>query len=96
MRKEHLKAPILPTVKQVIAANAVFEQGLSLGNIVHMNQPSLTQSVSNCDKRAIGTNGGFGYKSQKEDIEVALLDSAIFAYWACNEYKENKKQKVSY
>lgn len=96
MRKEHLKAPILPTVKQVIAANAVYEQGLSLGNIVHMNQPSLTQSVSNCDKRAIGTNGGFGYKSQKEDIEIALLDSAIFAYWACNEYKENKKQKVSY
>lgn len=96
LKKERLKAPVLPTVKQVIVANAAFEQGLNLGNIVHMNQPSLAQSASNCDKRAIGTNGGFGYKSQKDEIEIALLDSAIFAYWACNEYKENKKQKVSY
>lgn len=96
MKKEHLKAPILPTVKQVIVANAAFDQGISLGNIVHMNQPSLTQAASNCDKRVIGTNGGFGFKSQRDEIEIALLDSAIFAYWACNEYKENKKQKVSY
>ena len=96
LKKERLKAPVLPTVKKVIVANAAFEQGLNLGNIVHMNQPSLAQSASNCDKRAIGINGGFGYKSQKDEIEIALLDSAIFAYWACNEYKENKKQKVSY
>lgn len=96
MKKEHLKSPTLPTVKQVIVANAAFDQGISLGNIVHMNQPSLAQAASNCDKRAIGTNGGFGFKSQKDEIEIALLDSAVLAYWACNEYKENKKQKVSY
>lgn len=85
---------ILPTVKEVIAANAAFEQGLCQRNIVHMCQPSLLQSVSNCEKRMIGTNGGFGYKSQREDIEIALLDSVIYAYWACSEFKERKKQKV--
>lgn len=95
MKEEHMKAPKQPTVKEVILANAAFEQGLCKGAICHMNQPSLAQSVSNCDKRAIGTNGGFGYKSQREDIEIALLDSAIYAYWACSEYRERKKQKVS-
>ena len=91
-----LKAPVLPTVKEIIAANASFEQGLFNQNIKHMGQPSLVQAVSNCEKRAIGTNGGFGYKSLRDDIEVALLDSVILAYWKCNESKEKRKQRVSY
>ena len=96
MKAEKMKAPVLPTVKEIILANATFEQGLCQQNVVHMNQPSLAQAAGNCEKRAIGTNGGFGYKSQREDIEIALLDSVIYAYWACSEYKEKKKQKVSY
>ncbi len=96
MKAERLKPPKLPTVKEIILANATFEQGICQSNIVHMNQPSLAQAAGNCEKRAIGTNGGFGYRSQREDIEIALLDSAIYAYWACSEYKEKKKQRVSY
>lgn len=96
MKQEKLKTPLLPTVKEIILANSSFEQGLCQNNICHMNQPSLAQSASNCEKRAIGTNGGFGYKSQREDIDITLLDSAIYAYWACSEFKERKKQKVSY
>ena len=96
MKKAKLKAPVLPTVKQVIVANAAFEQGICSKNIVHMGQPSLEQAVSNCEKRAIGSNGGFGYKAIREEIEIALMDSAIYAYWACSESKESKKQKISY
>ena len=96
MKQEKLRTPILPTVKEIIVANAEFEQGLCQQNIVHMNQPSLVQAASNCEKRAIGSNGGFGYKAQKEDIEIALLDSVIYAYWVCSKSKEKKKQKASY
>ena len=88
--------PHLPTVKEVITAHASFEQGICQGTIQHMNQPSLKQAVSNCEKRAIGTNGGFGYQSQKEEVEISLLDSAIYAYWLCSEHKEKKQQKVRY
>lgn len=96
MKDVGMKLPELPTVKQIITANALFEQGLSAGNIVHMNQPSLIQSVSNSKKRAIGSNGGFGYQSIKEGVEIALLDSVVLAYWECAMSKERKKQKVSY
>lgn len=96
IKKAKLKAPVLPTVKQIIVANAAFEQGICSKNIVHMGQPSLEQAASNCEKRAIGSNGGFGYKAIREEIEIALLDSAIYAYWACSETKESKKQKISY
>lgn len=96
MKEFKLKAPILPTVSDIIVANASFEQGVFQQSIVHMGQPSVVQTVSNCEKRAIGSNGGFGYKSQKEDIEIAILDSIVLAYWACSTSKKKKKQRVSY
>ena len=73
--------PILPKVAEVIAANADFEQGICSRDIVHAEQPSVLQIVANCEKRAIGSNGGFGYKSQRDGVEVAILDSMVYAYW---------------
>lgn len=96
MKDFGLKKPILPTVKEVVTANSAFEQALFAGTVCHMGQPSLTQSVTNCEKRAIGSNGGFGYKSIKPEIDIALLDSVILAYWACSNTKEGKKQQISY
>lgn len=88
--------PVLPTVKEVITANAVFEQALEAKEIRHAGQKSLTQAVTNCDKRTIGSNGGFGFKSLKEDIDISLMDSMILAHWACTRVKKRKKQKVNY
>lgn len=96
MKEYRMKQPTLPTVKEIIVANATFEQGISQCNIYHADQPSVEQAVSNCERRAIGTNGGFGYKALKEGIEIAILDSMILAYWACSTSKEKKKQRVSY
>lgn len=96
MKEAGLSKAKLPTVKEIIIANAAFEQGLFLGNIRHKGQPSLVQSVTNCEKRAIGTNGGFGYKSLKEDVDIALLESVVLAYWACSKAKIKKKQRISY
>ena len=97
LRDSGIRSPIvLPTVREVISANSCFEQGIFQKNICHMNQPSLTQVVSNCEKRAIGTNGGFGYKALREDLEIALMDSVIFAYWQCITAKERKPQSIIY
>lgn len=96
MKEAGLKVPIMPTVKEVIVINAAFEQGIYEETICHMGQPSLVQAVGNCEKRAIGSNGGFGYKSLKEDIEISLLDSAAIAHWLCRETREAKPQRISY
>lgn len=90
------KKPVLPTVGNVIVANALFETALENATICHKAQPSLVLSASNCEKRAIGSNGGFGYKALTPDTEIALLDSVILAHWLCNEYKEKPKQKINY
>lgn len=96
MKQAGLKAPILPTVKEIILANAIFEQALFAQTIQHKNQPSLFQVVTNCDKRNIGTSGGFGYRSQVEENDIALMESMILAHWACSEAKEVKKQRIRY
>lgn len=96
MKDAGLKKPILPTVKEIIVANATFEQALFQQSICHNDQPSLTQVITNCEKRSIGTSGGFGYQSQIEEYDIALMDSVILAHWACHNSKPPKKQKISY
>lgn len=90
--------PILPKVNDVIVANSIFEQAItSSKSICHNSQPSLSQIVANCKRRAIGTNGGFGYKALLEEHEIALLDSVILAHWICATTKgTKKKQKITY
>ena len=97
MKELGMKKPVFPSVSEIINAGAVFEQGIFSETVCHMAQPSLVDVVSNCEKRAIGSNGGFGYRSIRDGVEIALLDSVILAYWQCSQDKEKtKKQKISY
>lgn len=96
MGRAGLGKPVKPTVKEIIIANSLWEQGIYSESICHMGQGSLTQVVTNCDKRPIGSSGGFGYKSQLDDMEIALMDSCILAHWACKETKPKATQKISY
>lgn len=96
MKDFKLKDPILPKVSEIIAANSSWEQGIFQKSICHMGQPSLAAVVTNSEKRNIGTNGGFGYKSQFEDMDISLMDSALLAHWACKNVKPKKKQQARY
>ena len=96
MKERKIKAPMLPTVKEVIMANAAFTQAIYQKDICHMGQPSLAQVVSNCEKRAIGSNGGYGFKSILDGADISLMDSMILAFWRCSTKKETKKQQVGY
>lgn len=88
MKQARLKTPILPTVKEIITANAEFEQGIFEQTIQHANQEPLKDVVTHCEKRSIGSNGGFGYRSQIDTLDVALMDSVILAHWLCANYKQ--------
>ena len=97
MKNLKLRKPVIPTVAQVIKANAVFEQAVTQATLVHMQQSAVMQIVSNCEKRAIGSGGGFGYQSLLDGADVSILDSMILAHWICLETpKVRKKQTVSY
>lgn len=96
LKENHVKNVLLPTVKEVISAAGAFEQAIYGQQICHMGQPSLTQAASNCEHRMIGSSGGFGYKALEEGIEIAILEATMLAFWACNESKEKKVQRINY
>lgn len=96
LRDEGIRNVILPTVKEIIIANSMWEEAIFSKTLCHMGQPSLTQVVTNCEKRLIGTSGGFGYKSQFEEMDIVLMDSALLAHWICKEAKEHVTQKIQY
>lgn len=96
MSRYGFKAPVFPSVKEIILANAMFEQALFGKTICHAEQVSLAQSVCNCEKRAIGSNGGFGYRSINDAFDVALMDSMILAHWLASTSKAKTKQSISY
>lgn len=88
--------PVWPRVSEVVMMNAAFEQAVVAQTIRHMGQPSLADAVSNCEHRAIGS--GFGFRSIKLGVDMALLDSAILAHYGVNNIrpKGSKKQSVGY
>ncbi len=90
-------SPVLPTVNEIIVANSAFEQAVQAQqSLCHMGQPSLAEVIANCEKRPIGSRGGFGYRAQIEGHEIALLDSVMLAHWVCAESKPRKKQRIGY
>ena len=95
LKKAKVKHVTLPTTKQVVSAASAFEQGIFDGTICHAGQPAMVQAVTNCEKRAIGSGGGFGYRALKEGIEIALLESIMLAYYPCSTEKEKKPQKIN-
>ena len=95
MARRGLPRPLLPTVKQVIEANQRFETGIYQGEIVHMEQPTLTAIVTNSEHRAIGSKGGFGFKPINAEHDIAVMDSAILAAWGAATFKEGR-QRVFY
>lgn len=95
-KKQKLKNVNSATVKEVVQSSSDFETAIANQTLCHMGQPALRQSVTNCKHRAIGSGGGYGYQTLDDDIEVALIESAVLATHVCSNFKEVKKQRVGY
>lgn len=96
MKAKKLKAPTIPTVQEIINANAKFENAIFNDGIRHIDQDALRQAISNCKHRAIGSKGGFGYETLDDAYEVSLIESVSLAFWACSEAKPKRKQIINY
>lgn len=95
-KEQKLKNVKAATTKEVIQASSDFETAIANKTLCHNGQPAMRQSVSNCQHRTIGSGGGYGYKTLDDDIEVALIESAVLATHACATAKEAKKQRIGY
>ena len=90
------RKPVFPKVSEILMSSEIFMGAIENKSICHMGQPSLTNSVTNCAKRLIGTNGGYGFKTINESIDVCLLESAVFAHWLCKSARPKAKTRIVY
>lgn len=60
LKDYHVKNVVLPTVKEIITANSMWEQAIYQKTLCHAGQPTLSRITTNCDKRSIGSSGGLG------------------------------------
>lgn len=95
MKKEKIRGCVLPKIEQIINAYALFEKHIFEAKLCRMDQPALTAVVTNCEKRRIGTRGGFGYQAMYAEMDDSLMDAVVLAAWAAEEYPE-RTQKVYY
>lgn len=96
MKDTHMTGAILPKVADVIKASAVFEERLAAKELCHAGQQSMVSSVTNCEKRPIGSNGGFGYRSINELYDIAIMDSMVLAQWICGQKTKKSARKPRY
>lgn len=96
MKAVKMKPALVPSVAEIIAANTKFETAVFNDGIRHINQEALTNAVSHCKHRLIGSKGGFGYDTLDEAYDPILIEASALAYWICSESKEKKKQTISY
>ena len=96
MKAEKIRGCVFPSLKQLVNAYALFEKNIYEAKLCRMDQPSLTAVVTNCEKRRIGSGGGFGYQAMYADMDDSLLDAAVLASWACEEFPEPRKPKIYY
>jgi len=95
MMDANLAKPIFPQVKEVVEANQRFEDEIYQQTMFHMEQPSLSNVVSNCIHRNIGTSGGFGWKPINDLLDVSLMEAAALALWGRRKFVE-VRQQISY
>lgn len=78
---------ILPTVDQVIAANATYLASIEDATLTHANQPGLNASMAAVTKRKIGTAGGWGMAPIGTGDEVPA-EAAALAVWGTTKVRK--------
>lgn len=96
MKAERIREPYMPRVSEIIQANARFEERIYQKTLLHMEQPSLAAVVSHCEHRAIGSNGGFGWRALHDGYDISLLEAAALAVFAVDNFRDSGKQKITY
>lgn len=84
---------IRPKTGDVIAACASLANAVKEQTVEHYGQPALDASATETEKRPIGNNGGWGFKSS-DTADATLIEAAALAYWGAMTTKRKPGRKA--
>lgn len=80
------------TGSEFISACAGFEKDALGDRLLHMQQPTLDEIVTNCEKKLY--KSGFTYKPLHDGMQICCMNSIILAHYLCRTAKIKKVQKI--
>lgn len=71
---------VTPGSNDVATACSMLVSSVESHSIIHGGQEQLTKSATNCRKRKIGANGGYGFESAN-DVDATPIEACALAFW---------------
>jgi hypothetical protein len=71
---------VTPSSTDVATACSMLVSSVESGGVAHGGQEQLTKSATNCRKRKIGANGGYGFESANE-VDATPIEACALAFW---------------
>ena len=87
------KSIIRPTASDMTSACSLMLDSVREGRMTHFGQPALDESATKTERRPIGKNGGWGFKST-EKADATLIEAASLALWASMTTKRKPGRKA--
>ena len=85
---------VVPTLDQVLAAHAMFEQEFVRGGFTHPGVAAFDDQVLAAVKRPIGKSGGFGWAHEADEGTVVSLDAVTLALWGVKTTRRKPGRKA--
>lgn len=86
-RRVPKRKTIVPTAEQAIAAHAMFTTAVTERAMTHAGDPLMAEQARSAGRRAIGNQGGWGFRSL-DDSDISLLEAAVLAHYGSATAKE--------
>lgn len=82
---------VTPKTADVAAACSMLVEAVDAGELAHGGQSGLDSSALNVRRRAIGADGGFGFKGEGE-IDATPIEACALALWAARTTRRDQRR----
>lgn len=83
----------VPSARDVGAACSMFYNAVLEQNVSHVGYDDLTEVITQCKRRPIGTAGAWGFGGASEEIDQTVAEAVALAYRAAVTTKRRKTEK---
>ena len=84
---------VRPNTAQAVEAYTGFVNATRAHTVTHVEDESTDESVCECNRRRIGTAGGYGFQSN-DRANATLVDALAFAHWGALQIRREPAEEM--
>lgn len=83
----------IPKPSEVSSANSALLDSVRSESVTYWQDDEMDAAATGCSKRKIGTNGGWGFRSE-DGADASILEAAALALWGVSTTRRDPKRKA--